>query len=108
MASTVAVVGVCAALAVAASGLAVAGQAHVAAHRATVAADAAALAAADISSGALAGDPCGAAAAVAAAHGVEASSCVVDGGIATIAVGDTFLGLYIEVWARAGPAPGSR
>ncbi|HEY8588812.1 MAG TPA: Rv3654c family TadE-like protein [Naasia sp.] len=66
------------------------------------AADAAALGAADSRSGAAPGFPCPVAAAIAAAHGAEIASCVVDDLVVTVRV----VGSGGSATARAGP-PGS-
>ncbi|GLK15560.1 hypothetical protein GCM10017602_00420 [Herbiconiux flava] len=70
------------------------------------AADAAALAAADTASGRVGGDPCSAAAAVAAALALELTDCVVGaGGVAEVTVATTVLAFPISASARAGPPP---
>jgi len=69
------------------------------------AADASALAAADVRSGAVAGFPCEAAAAVARANGAELTACALDGLVATVGVSGSVLGLPVRAAATAGPPP---
>lgn len=69
------------------------------------AADAAALAAADTASGAIGGFPCAAAAEAARLNGASIVSCSLDGLIASVTVGRTFIGLDFGSSARAGPPP---
>jgi len=70
------------------------------------AADAAALAAADTASGAIAGYPCEAAAAVATLNGTALTRCAVAGLIASVSVLRHVNGVDISASARAGPPPG--
>lgn len=73
--------------------------------RVVAAADASALAAADVLLGAAPGEPCPAAAEVAAAHRVALSRCELAGAEARVAVGATVLGVPVTVESRAGPPP---
>ena len=70
------------------------------------AADAAALAAADTASGAVAGVPCETAADAATLNGASVISCEVDGLVASVTVGRSFIGFDIGSSARAGPPGG--
>ena len=70
------------------------------------AADAAALAAADTASGAVAGIPCETAADAATLNGASVISCEVDGLVASVTVGRSFIGFDIGSSARAGPPGG--
>jgi secretion/DNA translocation related TadE-like protein len=70
------------------------------------AADAAALAAADTASGFASGYPCDVAAKAAQLNGAELSGCDVEGLVATVTARAGYLGLEVNVSARAGP-PGS-
>ncbi|MFV0319471.1 MAG: helicase, partial [Microbacterium sp.] len=65
--------------------------------------DAAALAAADAASGAVPGEPCASASAVAAAGGATLIDCRLDGLVATVRVAYPYAGLRAEASARAGP-----
>lgn len=70
----------------------------------TAAADAAALAAGDVLLGWVAGEPCAAAARVAAAHSAWVLDCTSEGLTVTVRVGASILGLGVERTARAGAA----
>jgi secretion/DNA translocation related TadE-like protein len=78
----------------------------VASQRAANAADAAALAAADTISGLVPGVACELAAQVAARNGAVLNSCEPDGGVVTVVVVVSSLGVELTGTARAGP-PGS-
>ena len=69
------------------------------------AADAAALAGADVVVGIVAGYPCDAARAVAAANGSALGSCEVDGLVVTVSVSRSILGILVTSRATAGPPP---
>ncbi len=99
---TVALVAAVALVATAAIGL---GVGLAARQRVLAAADAAALAAADVASGAAPGDPCRAAAKVAAADGARLDACVADGLVLTVAVGGSVSGIPLTARATAGPPP---
>lgn len=70
--------------------------------RLSAAADAAALAAGDVLLGWVAGEPCGVAARVAAAHDARLLSCDSAGLAVTVRVGASILGIAVERSARAG------
>lgn len=69
----------------------------------TAAADAAALAAADASTGAISGEPCGRAGEAASANGARLARCELDGYVATVLVSRTILGIRVSASATAGP-----
>ncbi|TDX75937.1 secretion/DNA translocation related TadE-like protein [Rathayibacter sp. PhB151] len=73
--------------------------------RAVAAADAAALAAADVASGLLPGEPCGAAERVAGAMTATIAGCAVEGGVATVEVVVSVGPLVLPARSRAGPPP---
>ncbi len=72
------------------------------------AADAAALAAADTAMGAVPGEPCGNAARVAAAGGVELLDCRIEAAVATVLVARPVLGGAARAAATAGPEEAGR
>ena len=99
---TITVVGMLAFGAVAAGGAAVTAQ------RMSAAADAAALAGADTAAGFASGEPCDAAAHVAAAHGATVADCGVVGTTVSVRVYAVFAGFDVSAAARAGvPATSS-
>jgi secretion/DNA translocation related TadE-like protein len=71
-------------------------------HRLGGAADSAALAAADVASGLVAGEPCGAAASLARSNRARLRACDLDGSTVTVAVVSTGSGVPIEAFATAG------
>ncbi|MBO0985092.1 Rv3654c family TadE-like protein [Rathayibacter sp. SD072] len=73
--------------------------------RAVAAADGAALAAADVASGLLPGEPCGAADRVARAGAAQVSECAVDEGVATVEVVVSVGPVVLPARSRAGPPP---
>lgn len=102
-AGSVTVVGIAAAIALAAMLVIAVGGALVLRQRVAGAADAAALAAADTASGRLPGVPCVAAAEVAAANGAELDGCLVEGLVVTVQAGAVFGALPVTATATAGP-----
>lgn len=95
-----AIVGAAVMVAIAVLGL---GSALVVRQRVIAAADGASLAAADTASGAVAGQPCQAAAQVARANRATLTACRLDGLIATVAVSGTFGSLSFDARSSAGP-----
>ena len=81
------------------------GSALVLRQRVIGAADAAALAAADVASGAIAGDPCPTAQRVARANGAVLLSCRIEGLIATVETSAAFGMVPVSARSRAGPPP---
>jgi secretion/DNA translocation related TadE-like protein len=103
-AGTVTVVGIVAAITIAALVVIGAGAALVARQRIVGAADAAALAAADVASGRLPGAPCSVAGEVAAANGAALDGCIVDGLVVTVGVTGSLGAILIAASATAGPS----
>lgn len=99
----VAVIGIAAAVALAAVLVIAAGAALVARQRVAGAADAAALAAADTVSGRLPGVPCQVAAQVAEANAAEVTACVVDGLVVTVRAAGAIGAIPVTATATAGP-----
>ncbi|WP_207454609.1 Rv3654c family TadE-like protein [Desertivibrio insolitus] len=102
-AGSVTVVGIAAAIALAAVLVIAVGGALVVRQRVAGAADAAALAAADTASGRLPGVPCVAAAEVAAANGAELDGCLVEGLVVTVRAAAVVGALPVTATATAGP-----
>jgi secretion/DNA translocation related TadE-like protein len=103
MAGTISVVGITAVAVTVTLALAAACGAAVQAQKLAGTADAASLAAADTASGAVEGVPCEAAAQVAEAGGATLTDCVLDGLVATVAVGTAYGGIPFDAHSRAGP-----
>lgn len=105
MAGSVLAIGVLAVAAAVTLGMSAVGGAAVVSQRVSGAADAAALAAADGASGAVSGEPCDRAGAVAAASGALLTQCATAGLIATVTVVARYAGVEVSASARAGPPP---
>lgn len=103
-AGTVLVVGLVAVVLAAGLALVGAGVALARGQQLAAAADAAALAAGDVLLGWIPGEPCAAAARVAAAHSARLLDCSSEGLAVTVRVGANILGLAVERSARAGAA----
>ncbi|MDR6867636.1 hypothetical protein J2Y69_002240 [Microbacterium resistens] len=105
MAGSVLAAGAAALAASVALGAALLGGAATTAQRVAGAADAAALAAADAVSGAVPfdGDPCEAAARVAAASGAHLDECALDEQVANVQVSAAYAGFTAVARSRAGP-----
>ncbi|GAA1740948.1 hypothetical protein FND56_010630 [Chryseoglobus frigidaquae] len=103
-AGTVLIVGLVAVLLAAGLALVGAGVALARGQQLSAAADAAALAAGDVLLGWVPGEPCAAAARVAAAHSARLLDCSSEGLAVTVRVGASILGIAVERSARAGAA----